>query len=102
MMFKTLAVAALTLSLTACGTKTISGHDLGLQVKIHYLNIAIDGAATGFGAVYGSLDSVECPDSIEQKRGETTECHMNWKDGRTSDVTVTMTDDSGGYALAEH
>ncbi len=39
--------------------------------------------------------TVECPDDIEAKAGDTFECTASGSDGSTATVSVTQTDDEG-------
>jgi hypothetical protein len=87
-MKKILLLAALTVlvvGLAACA-KTLEADDIESDVEGEYSTRGFD------------VESVECPDDIEAKEGETGECSLT-ANGETVTVEITPTDDEGAYSF---
>ena len=71
------------LALAGCTTTEI---DAGKAES--FLRDNIDGART-----------VECPDGVEAKKGDTFECDVEYSDGRRAKVTVHIRNDEGRVSI---
>jgi hypothetical protein len=77
------ALIVLVVGMAACA-KTLQADDIESDVEGEY-------GARGF-----DVESVECPDDIEAKEGETAECSLT-ANGTTVSVEIRPTDDEGAY-----
>ena len=76
--------AALLLSLGIAGcTKTIDGGELEGELK------------TKLGA--SDIQSVDCPDDIEAKKGKKFDCTITTKTGQKAKAQITLTNNEGGF-----
>ena len=78
------ALAAGVLVAAGCGDKTVDTGDAEKKISdsiFDQRNVRVD---------------VSCPDDMKAKKGETYRCEVE-EDGQKLGVTLTMTDDDGGF-----
>jgi hypothetical protein len=80
------AAAVLALAATGCGTKTIDQND-----EVNLVNKQLDSENL-------KAKSVECPDDVEAKEGETFECDVTLTNGNTGTYTIKVQNVSGDNA----
>jgi hypothetical protein len=78
--------AALALAAAGCGTKTI---DQSSEVDLVNKQLASDKL---------KAESVDCPDDVEAKEGETFQCDVTLTNGDTGTYTITVEKVSGDNA----
>jgi hypothetical protein len=81
-----IAAAALLLGVAACGTKTI---DHSSEVDLVNKQLAHDGLKP---------QSVDCPDNVEAKEGDTFTCNVTATNGHTGTYTITIESVNGDNA----
>jgi len=79
-------IAVVALAAAGCGTKTI---DQGDEVDLVHKQLAQDNL---------KAKSVECPDDVEAKEGNTFECDVTLTNGDTGVYTITIESVSGDNA----